>query len=505
MLSQAGRSILVQSVALACPTYTMAVTRFPKSINLKLDSLIRKFWWGSNSNGNSLMLKCWDSICKPKAFGGLGFRKLDDINTAMLSKLAWSIACNSDSLWVDILNAKYMRGKRFLTDNLECNNSSWLWKDITSCRDLICKGAFFKVDINSTISIWNEPWIPSLPGFIPDKSFILPNACNLNLLRDLMDSGSSSWKLETLKNIFQPDLVNEILKIQISPVNRLKTLLWSPSKSGKFSTRSAYLLSQSARFPPLINNDDFNWKNLWSCKLHNRLKLLLWRIVNNIIPCRAKLNCLFTINDTSCLFCNASMESVDHLFLLCPYIQQIWSLSYWHFNINTARSTPNQAWKKPPNGWYKINSDSTFDKGLATAGIVIRNWNGSVTHAQTQEKPCLEPLVAECIAIHEACLTAERLNISKAIFETDCLNAITAINGASLNSFWPVDPVVEKIKKAWTNWPMWTFSFTPRKNNCAAHELAKWAKTSSFVGIVPLDLIPINVFCDGGYPIVDIF
>ncbi|KAL3651750.1 hypothetical protein CASFOL_004752 [Castilleja foliolosa] len=224
------------------------------------------------------------------------------------------------------------------------------------------------------------------------------------------------------------------------------------------------------------------------------------------------------------------MESIDHLFLHCPFIQQTWSLSYWHFNVNffanlsikqfillildknnklfssamhraefltftavlfdnvwlnrnlllhgspslpvnklvvsvskqsnahwlsiveslQTRSTPTQAWKKPHNGWYKINTDSTFVKGSATAGIVIRNWNGSIIHAFTQKNPCLEPLVAECLAIYQACLTAEELNLDKAIFETDCLNATTAINGASLNCFWPADPVVEKIKRAWS-------------------------------------------------------
>ncbi|KAL3649275.1 hypothetical protein CASFOL_005678 [Castilleja foliolosa] len=505
MLSQAGRSIFVQSVALACPSYIMAVSKLPKNTTSKIDSLIRKFWWGSNSNGNSLMLKCWDSICQPKVLGGLGFRRLDDINSAMISKLAWSLACNTDTLWVQLLKAKYLRGKNFLVDNLDHSSPSWLWKDIVSCRDLLCKGAIFKVGINSTISIWNEPWIPSIPGFIPDKSFISPNSCNLNLLRDLMDSRSSSWKLDVLKNHFHPNVVNEILKIQISPMNRHKTLLWSPSKSGIFSTRSAYLLSQSGRFSSPSNpSASFNWNNLWKSKLHNRFKLLLWKIVNNIIPCRF----IMMLLDINCKMFVSQMQRCEFLVFAAVLFDNIWlnrnlllhgtncspvnklvvsvsrqSNSHWLSCVDSMQigSNPNLKWKKPPSGWYKINADSAFDNGMATTGIVFRNFNGSIIHAHTQTHSCLDSLTAECLAIFEACLVAERFKVHKAIFETDCLNAVSSINGNSLNNFWPSDPVVEKIKRAWSNRPMWTFTYTSRRNNGAAHELAKWAKNSNFV------------------------
>ncbi|KAL3640561.1 hypothetical protein CASFOL_015529 [Castilleja foliolosa] len=166
-------------------------------------------------------------------------------------------------------------------------------------------------------------------------------------------------------------------------------------------------------------------------------------------------------------------------------------------------SNLNPKWKKPPSGWHKINVDSAFDNGMTTTGIVIRNYNGSIIQAHTQNHTCLDSMAAECLAILEACLVAEKLNLHMAIFESDCLNAISSINGNSLINFWPSDPVVEKIKRAWSNWPMWTFTFTSRRNNEAVHELAKWAKNSSFVGFVPLNTIPISVFCDFGFPIVD--
>ena len=49
----------------------------------------------------------WDRICKPKTHGGLGFKKLDVMNQALLRKLTWEVVSNSDKLWVKVFCSKY--------------------------------------------------------------------------------------------------------------------------------------------------------------------------------------------------------------------------------------------------------------------------------------------------------------------------------------------------------------------------------------------------------------
>ncbi|KAL3625781.1 hypothetical protein CASFOL_030310 [Castilleja foliolosa] len=189
LLSQAGRSIMVKAVAQSLPAYHMSVSLFPKELCHKLDSLFKRFWWGSNKNGNSLMLKSWDALCSPKAVGGMGFRRMEDLNIALVSKLAWMVCSNKDTLWVKLLYSKYMRGKSFLSDNLNSPGCSWTWKDIVSCKNLIKKGALYPINLNSNVLIWSEPWIPTIPDFTP---------------------------LDTLNALFPLNIVQEILKIQIS-------------------------------------------------------------------------------------------------------------------------------------------------------------------------------------------------------------------------------------------------------------------------------------------------
>ncbi|KAL3642607.1 hypothetical protein CASFOL_013422 [Castilleja foliolosa] len=334
ILSQASRSVLIQAVAQAIPTYTMSTTLIPLGTCHKMDSAIKRFWWGQNEKGNCLFLKCWDTLCAPKSIGGLGFKRMEDLNKSLFSKLVWTLCTNNNKAWVHLFKAKYLRGLSFLSDKTDHNNSSWIWKDLNSCKSLISSGAIFPIHLNSNVLIWKDPWIPTIQGFVPRSDTIVSNPSLVNFVRDLFDSRSCSWKIETLTTIFSPDVVHEISKLHISPEDRQKTLIWSPSKSGKFSSKSVYLHSQDARFKSANSSISFNWKLLWKAKIHNRLKLLLWKILHNAIPCKARLNVLFNTNDTKCYFCNHNLESSDHIFLLCPFINQAWFTSYWNFNAS---------------------------------------------------------------------------------------------------------------------------------------------------------------------------
>lgn len=68
--------------------------------------------------------------------------------------------------------------------------------------------------------------------------------------------------------------------------------------------------------------------------LHNRHKLLLWRIVNGILPTKAKLNSIFHSNDLNCCLRDSSVESVDHIFINCHFVHQAWFISSWNFRMD---------------------------------------------------------------------------------------------------------------------------------------------------------------------------
>ncbi|KAL3628523.1 hypothetical protein CASFOL_027569 [Castilleja foliolosa] len=172
-------------------------------------------------------------------------------------------------------------------------------------------------------------------------------------------------------------------------------------------------------------------------------------------------------------------------------------------NRDQSRSSTNHKWIPPPPGWLKINVDSTYAVDSATSGIISRNEDGSITLAAAHAHKCLDAISAESLAILDVCKIIDELKLKKVIFESDCLNAIALINGVSFNIFWNASPIIEHIKKFWNCWPTWIFKYVPRSSNGAAHNLAKWAVSNSFDGVLACDSIPIVVFCDQGYPLVN--
>lgn len=91
-LSKAGRIVLINSVLNSLPTHVMQCTMLPKSVNNRLDRICRNFLWGSTDERKKLHPISWDIVTKPKAEGGLGLRRSEDRNKALVGSLAWRAA-----------------------------------------------------------------------------------------------------------------------------------------------------------------------------------------------------------------------------------------------------------------------------------------------------------------------------------------------------------------------------------------------------------------------------
>jgi hypothetical protein len=88
----------------------------PISICNALDRSFKNFWCGfPKDKSRNLSLKSWSSICMPHNPGGLGIRDMKSTNLALIAKLGWNILNNSDNIWVQLLQKKYIRYENFLT------------------------------------------------------------------------------------------------------------------------------------------------------------------------------------------------------------------------------------------------------------------------------------------------------------------------------------------------------------------------------------------------------
>ena len=68
---------------------------------------------------------------------------------------------------------------------------------------------------------------------------------------------------------------------------------------------------------------------IWKSKVHDRLKMFLWRVASDILPTKDKLTSFFPAMDPKCPLCDASPESSLHLFVYCQAARFLWAGNEW--------------------------------------------------------------------------------------------------------------------------------------------------------------------------------
>lgn len=155
-----------------------------------------------------------------------------------LAKQAWRIIKYPQSLMAKTLANKYFPHSTFMEVKAS-PMASYTWRSILSARDLISRGMRKVVGSGSTVAIWTDPWVPTLPNF---RVFGRGNADEEGpkMVCELIEDGV--WKDEVLHQSFSIWEVNAIKSIALPRTHRCDQWTWHYNKKGEFTVRSAYYL-----------------------------------------------------------------------------------------------------------------------------------------------------------------------------------------------------------------------------------------------------------------------
>lgn len=161
-LSQAGRTILIQSNLASKANLQMQAFLLPPAILTSLDNSYRNFFWNKQPSAKSPNLIGWDKFCQPKKYGGLGLRKAKINNIALQFKLLWKILTSPDNLWVSLVKKKYLKGDGLFSHKLKAN-VSWQWRKLMSLRSSFKKGVRWGIADGQQMFFWFDQWVYDVP------------------------------------------------------------------------------------------------------------------------------------------------------------------------------------------------------------------------------------------------------------------------------------------------------------------------------------------------------
>ena len=144
----------------------------------------------------------------------------------------------------------------------------------------------------------------------------------------------------------------------------------------------------------------------------------------------------------------------------------------------------------------KVNFDGVlfFQDGLAGIGVIIRNDQGLVMAALSQQIP--SPALVEMVEVVVACramMFDVELGFNKVEVEGDSESVVNAILGDYMDNSY-MGYVLQDIKFMFSSFSFISIKYTHREGNCVAHKLARRAANNLFLvwmESVPLDILDV--------------
>nr|GEU32561.1 hypothetical protein [Tanacetum cinerariifolium] len=195
----AGRLQLVSSVISSLHVFWASVFMLPTRILLDIEQIMRGFLWCQGKMCSGKAKVAWEVVCLPKDEGGLGIRRLESFNKALMTTHIWKLLSRKESLWVKWIHAYKLRGRNFW-DLPYRGNMTWGWRNILKLCPVIRKFIWHKIGDGSGTSLGYDCWQSPLAEFVSTRDMYSEGFSTSSCVRDLMCNGSLAWPNVLLSN-----------------------------------------------------------------------------------------------------------------------------------------------------------------------------------------------------------------------------------------------------------------------------------------------------------------
>ena len=192
-------------------------------------------------------------------------------------------------------------------------------------RDVLQRGARWRVGNGKTIKIWQHGWIPRKNS--PFVASYQIESMGEATVSSLIEESSRQWNEELIDGIVSHEEAALIKKIPLSRMDAEDVLIWPHSQDGQYSCKSGYRFLKDEEALEIaqddVRTDSKLWKGIWT--LPNKVKNLLWRACHNTLPTKASLVRRTIINDPLCDRCHEAHETPIHALWDCKELDTVWA------------------------------------------------------------------------------------------------------------------------------------------------------------------------------------
>ncbi|KAF7821715.1 ribonuclease H [Senna tora] len=144
------------------------------------------------------------------------------------------------------------------------------------------------------------------------------------LVKDLILDDGRGWDHQKVLHCFGHNGAQNVLQVPVSRCHFNDMLAWKGSSNRVYKVKLGYhrLMEEDSLF---LQQGSFQWSNFWKIKAPPRLLMFLWRVYNNALPNLHNLRRHHSQIYTTCQMCDREEEeTLDNLFVRCPFARAIW-------------------------------------------------------------------------------------------------------------------------------------------------------------------------------------
>ncbi|KAM1756683.1 hypothetical protein ACFX11_006024 [Malus domestica] len=264
-----------------------------------------------------------------------------EFNDALLAKQCWRLLCDPSSLCAKVIKARYFPNCSFL-DAKKWGRASWAWSSLLMGRDLLINGTHWQIMGGQDVRVWVDRWLPFIPLERPSPLGEAMVTRNLHV-SSLIFPQSRDWDIIFLLPFLSMADQEAIEGTPIGDISRRDRLIWAATKNGRYTVKSGYRWLQSRslsmrdhRLPLVRFIPEKLWNCIWKVDVPPKIRHFLWNSMHNIVATKANLYKRRSTTSPTCPICLGDDEIVEHLFLVCPWVQAVWCA----FVFNQVRINP---------------------------------------------------------------------------------------------------------------------------------------------------------------------